>query len=107
MLEARKNGRSHAAKTSDNPPKPPAEATAMLFPLETSAELINVAVGGLKVPMGHDGLILRMFAPGRWVRTRMRGRVAVEKNPKSCNSHPLWLIATEISSSGGGAAARR
>jgi hypothetical protein len=43
------------AKASDHPPKPPAESTDMLFPLETFAELINVAVGGLKIPMGHDG----------------------------------------------------
>jgi hypothetical protein len=55
------------AKASDNPPKPPAEATDILFPLETFAELINVPVGGLEVPMGHDGLILRTFALGRWV----------------------------------------
>jgi hypothetical protein len=41
------------AKASGHPPKPPAEATDMLFPLETFAELIDVPVGGLKVPMGH------------------------------------------------------
>jgi hypothetical protein len=69
------------AEAPDHPPNPPAEATAMLFPLETFAELIDVAMGGLKVPMGHDGLILRTFAPGKWFRTRMRGRVAVEKKP--------------------------
>jgi hypothetical protein len=79
----------------------------MLFPPETFAEFINVPVGGLKVPMGHDRLILKTFARGRWFRTRMRGRVAIEKNPKFCNGHPLWLIATEISFSGGGAAARQ
>jgi hypothetical protein len=56
------------AKASGHPPETTVEATAMLFPLETFAELINVAMGGLKVPMGHDGLILKTFAPGRWVR---------------------------------------
>lgn len=42
-------------EAADNPPKPPAEATTVLFPLVAIVEFISVALGGLKTPTAHDG----------------------------------------------------